>query len=84
MESAQPVADGRTRLLSAHGAAGVHAVAEQRIAQAPLRVLVFHYELVEVQSHPVPLFCPSVLSTAALPKWHGAKRRKETRARVNL
>ena len=55
MKPAQPVADGRTRFLSVHGAARVDAVAEQRIAQAPLRVLVFDYEFVEVLSHPVPL-----------------------------
>ena len=78
MESAQPGADGRTHLLSAHGATRVDAVAEQRIAQASLRVLVFDYELVEVQSHqPVPLFAQDILRTDSITKRHAAKRRNE-------
>jgi len=66
VESAQPVADDRTRLLSAHGAARVDAVAEQRAAQAPFCESVFRYELVEVLSHPVPLFQPD--STGSITK----------------
>jgi hypothetical protein len=67
METAEPVADRCTRFLSVHGAARVDAVAEQRIAQAPLRVLVFDYEFVEVPFHPVPLSA-HVLSTDSITK----------------
>jgi hypothetical protein len=81
MKTAKPVAGGRTRFLSVHGAARVDAVAEQRIAHAPLRVLIFDYEFVEVPSHPVPLSAQTSSARAALPNRHGAKRRKETRAR---